>query len=86
MYEWQVYVIIYRGLSMEGNCKSDGTKSRENIIEYLQNLPVQQAILCDKGPPRRSSYENLESELVNSFYPNRRKIRVPEYRLRNKRL
>ena len=29
--------------------------------------------------------ENLESELVKSFNPNRRDVRVPEYRLRNKR-
>ena len=33
LYQWQMHVVIHRGLSMEGNCNSDGTKSRENIIE-----------------------------------------------------
>ena len=27
LYEWRVYVVIHRGLSMEGNCKSDEHKS-----------------------------------------------------------
>ena len=26
LYEWRVYVVIHRGLSMEGNCKSDEHK------------------------------------------------------------
>ena len=26
LYEWRVYVVIHRSLSMEGNCKSDGHK------------------------------------------------------------
>ena len=29
---------------------------------------------------REKSYENLELELAKSFTPNRREIRVPEYR------
>ena len=33
LYEWRVYVVIHWGLSMEGNCKSDGTKYRGNIRE-----------------------------------------------------
>ena len=33
-----------------------------------------------RGSPGGSSYENLESELVKSFHPNRREVRVPEYR------
>lgn len=33
-----------------------------------------------RGSPGESSYENLESDLVKSFNPNRREIRVPEYR------
>ena len=33
LYEWRVYVVIHRGLSMEGNCISDGTKYRGNIGE-----------------------------------------------------
>ncbi len=33
-----------------------------------------------RGSPGGSSYENLESDLVKSFNPNRREIRVPEYR------
>ena len=38
-----------------------------------------------KGSPGESSYENLESDLVKLFNPNRGEIRVPEYRSRNKR-
>ena len=48
------------------------------IEEYLQNLLVQSAIICDKGLSGRSSYENLESNLVKSLNPNRREFRVPE--------
>ena len=40
LYEWRVYVVIHRGLSMEGNCKSDAIKSQENIGEYLRILLV----------------------------------------------
>ena len=36
-------------LSMEGTCKSDATKSQENIGEYLWILLVQHAIICNKG-------------------------------------
>ena len=53
LYEWRVYVVIHRGLSMEGNCISDGTKYRENIGEYLRILLVQQTIICNKGLSRR---------------------------------
>ena len=49
LYEWRVYVVIHRGLSMEGNCKSDTIKSQENIGEYLRILLVQQTIICNKG-------------------------------------
>ena len=49
LYEWRVYVIIRRGLSMGGNCKIDGIKSQENIGEYLRILLVQQTIICNKG-------------------------------------
>ena len=31
LYEWRVYVVIHRGLLMEGNCKSDVTKYRGNF-------------------------------------------------------
>mgnify|MGYP005825709703 CR=1 FL=1 len=33
-----------------------------------------------RGSPGESSYENLESDLVKLFNPNRREIKVPEYR------
>ena len=49
LYEWRVYVVIHRGLSMEGNCKSDTIKSQENIGEYLRILLVQQTIISNKG-------------------------------------
>ena len=71
-------MVIHRGLSMEGNCKSDGTKSRENIAEYLRDPSVHQAIISSEGSPGGSSYENLESALVKSLNPNRGEIRVPE--------
>ena len=85
LYEWRVYVVIHRGLSMEGNCKSDTIKSQENIGENLRILLVQQTIICNKGLSGRSIIENLESKLVKSFHPNRREVRVLEYRSRNKR-
>ena len=52
LYEWRVYVVIHRGLSMEGNCKSDTIKSQENIGEYLRNLLVQPAIIWTEGALR----------------------------------
>ena len=75
-----MYVAIPRDLSMEGNCKSDGTKSRENIAEYLRDPSVHQAIIWSKGSPGGSSYEILMLELANLFNPKGREIRVPEYR------
>ena len=38
-----------------------------------------------RGSSGESIIENLELELVKSFNPNRRDVRVPEYRSRNKR-
>ena len=73
------------GLSMKGNCKSDGTKSRENIAEYLRDPSVHQAIIWSEGSPGGSNYENLELELAKSFNSNRREIRVQEYRPMSKR-
>ena len=66
------------GLSTEGNCKSVGTKSQENIAEYLRDPSVHQAIIWSKGSPGGSSYENLVLELVKLFNPSRREFRVPE--------
>ena len=68
---------IYRQQGIE---KAEGTRVSGMIEEYIQNLLWQQAIICDKGLSGRSSYENLESHLVKSFNPNRKEIRVPEYR------
>ena len=36
--------------------------------------------LPERGLSGRNSYETLELELAKSFNPNRREIRVPEYR------
>ena len=55
-YERRVYVVIRRGLSMEGNCKSDAIKSQENIRESLRILLVQQTIICNKGLSGRKYY------------------------------
>ena len=50
LYEWQVYVAIHRGISMIGNLQRRWAQvSRENIGDYLRNLLVQQAIICNKG-------------------------------------
>ena len=47
---------------------------------------VRQAIIWTEEALRKeSSIKNLESELVKLFNPNRRDVRVPEYRSRNKR-
>ena len=56
LYGWRVYVVIHRGLSMEGNCKSDAIKSQENIGEYLRILLVQQTIICNTGLSGRKYY------------------------------
>ena len=54
---------------------------RGNIREYLRILLKQQAIIWTEGALRKeSSSENLKSDLVKSFNPNRKEIRVPEYR------
>ena len=78
LYEWRVYVVIHRGLSMEGNCKSDTIKSQENIGEYFGSFWCTRRSSVIRGSPGESIIENLESELVKSFNPNRRDVRVPE--------
>ena len=49
LYECRVYMVIHRGLSMEGNCKSDAIKSRENIREYHRKPSMHQAIIWSEG-------------------------------------
>ena len=49
LYERRVYVVIHRGLSVEGNCKSNGHKFSGYSGEYLQGLHVQQTIINNKG-------------------------------------
>ena len=56
-----------------------GTKSRENIKEYLRILLISRRSSEVRGSPGESIYENLELELTKPFNPNRREIRVPEY-------
>ena len=56
LYEWCVHVVINRGLSTEGNCKSDTIKSQENIGECLRILLVQQTIMCNTGLSERKYY------------------------------
>ena len=66
---------------MVGNCKRDehrfssehqrvSSKASSEVGDHLEG----------RGSPRGRSYENLEVELVKSFNPNRREIRVPEHR------
>jgi hypothetical protein len=74
-----VYVVIHRGSRWKGIAEAMGTKPRENIGEYLQNLLLLQMIIWNEGSLGGSSYGNLELELAKSLNPNRREIRVPEY-------
>ena len=78
------YPQIYR---WSGIAKVMGTKSRENIREYLRNLLISRRSSEVRGSPGVSTCENLKLVLflAESFNPNRREIRVPEYRSRSKR-
>jgi len=50
MDERKVYVIIHTDLSVAGDCKGDEhIGSQEFIGEYLQNLLVNQATICNEG-------------------------------------
>ena len=57
-----------------------GTKSRENIREYLRNLLFSRRSSEMRGSSGGCDHEILILELANSFNPNSREIRVPEYR------
>ena len=59
-----MYVFIHRDISVIGNCKSDGTKSRENIIEYTRNLLVQQTIIGNEVLSGESDHEILMLDLA----------------------
>ena len=57
-----------------------GTKSRENIREYLRNLLFSRRSSEVRGSSGGCDHEILILELANSFNPNSREIRIPEYR------
>ena len=67
------------------NCKSNDHKVSRTLESIFKILRCTKQSSGVRGSPGGSSYENLESELVKSFHPNRREVRVPEYRSRNKR-
>ena len=83
-----------RDEGMNGNCRSlsigvdGGSESKKRWAQVLER--TSQSIFgifwCNKrssgvrGSPGGSHCENLALELVKSFNPNRREIRVPEYR------
>jgi hypothetical protein len=62
---------ITKAMSTKGSGKYRGISSESS--DEAGDLLV-------RGLSERSSYENLESELVKSFNPNRREVRVSEYR------
>ena len=78
----QLSIRIYR---WSGIAKVMGTKSRENIREYLRNLLFSRRSSEVRGSSGGCDHEILILELANSFNPNSREIRVPEYRSRSKR-
>ena len=66
---------------MEGNRKSDEHKfSSEHRRVSSKASGGAGDHLEGRGSPGGSHCENLALELVKSFNPNRREIRVPEYR------
>jgi len=68
IYRWQW---IAKAMSTRVSRKYRGISSESS--DEAGDLP-------EWGLSGRSSYENLELELAKSFTPNRREIRVPEYR------
>ena len=64
LYEWRVYVVIHRGLSMEGNCKSDTIKSQENIGEYFGSFWCTRRSSVIRGSPDESDNEILMLDLA----------------------
>ena len=64
LYEWRVYVVIHRSLSMEGIAKAMNTSSRVNSEEYLQGLHVPQTIIINKGLSGESDNEILMLDLA----------------------
>ena len=64
---------------MVGDCKVDGHKGLRKTSKSIFGIfwcSGRSSVI--RGPPGGSSYENLELELVNSFNPNRKEIRVLE--------
>ena len=65
----------------QGIAKATGTRSRENIGEYCQNIPLKQSTIRNERVLRKEVVARTQSQiLAKSFNPNRRGIRIPEYR------
>ena len=81
-----MYVFIHRDISVVENCKSNGHKvSKEYRWVTSKSSGAAGNHLDWRCSPGENIIENLDLELVKSFNPNRRDVRVPEYRSRNKR-
>ena len=80
-----MYVVIGNDITVVGNAKAM-TQSLERTLQSIFGI-----FWCSRrssvvrGSPGGSDHEILMSELVNSFNPNGRETRVPEYRSRSKR-
>ena len=80
-YERQVYVVIQRGLSVIWNCNGEGHKgfgeTSESIFEIFWSNKRSSGL---KGLSKRKWVREPNVKLSKMFNPNRREIRVPEYR------
>ena len=76
-----MHIDIHRDISVTVDCKGEEHKGLGKTWEIIFRI-----FWCTKqssgvrGSPGASIYEILELELTKSFNPNRREIRVPEYR------
>ena len=65
LYEWRVYVVIHRSLSMEGNCKSEGHKGLGKASESVfRVLTCSRRSLVIRGSPGESDNEILMLDLA----------------------
>ena len=80
-----MYVFIHRDISVIGNCKSDGTSLGRTLESNFKIFWCSRRSSVIRCSPDESNHENLELELEKSFNPNRREIRILEYKSRNKR-
>ena len=80
MYEWQVYAVFHKDLSVEGIAMAKGRRvSGKHQRVSSESSGAAGDHLAGRGSPGESIYENLQLVfLAKSFNPNRREFRVPE--------